>query len=118
MYETLASQSVSRVNGGTIPIEEWSSKNPFSLQRDGWQFGYFRFVGGVGISRPIANLGIQADYNGKGSVVYMPYWLLAVLTGALAVAPWIKLSKRFSLRTLLIGITLAAVVLGILTIAE
>jgi len=44
--------------------------------------------------------------------------LLAVLlSGALAAAPWIHWSKRFSLRTLLIATTLFGVLLGLVVIA-
>jgi hypothetical protein len=42
-----------------------------------------------------------------------PHWLLAAICGAVAAAPWIRWSKRFSLRTLLIAMTLVAVVLGV-----
>jgi hypothetical protein len=43
--------------------------------------------------------------------VIVPYWLLVLSTAALAAAPWIK--WRFSLRTLIIVMTLVAVVLGL-----
>jgi hypothetical protein len=43
---------------------------------------------------------------------YVPYWMVTLPIGALAAAPWIWRSKRFSLRTLLIATTLVAVVLG------
>jgi hypothetical protein len=44
------------------------------------------------------------------SEVIVPYWLLLLTTTALGVAPWITL--RFSLRTLLIAMTLVAAVLA------
>ena len=43
----------------------------------------------------------------------IPYWFLVPLSGAIAAAPWIRWSNRFSLRALLIGTTLVAVVLGL-----
>jgi hypothetical protein len=43
----------------------------------------------------------------------LPLWLPVVLTAAFAVIPLIPWAKRFSLRTLLIAITLLAVVLGL-----
>jgi hypothetical protein len=42
----------------------------------------------------------------------VPLWLPVILTATLAAAPWIRWSKRFSLRTLLIAMSLVAVVLG------
>jgi hypothetical protein len=45
--------------------------------------------------------------------VVVPDWGLALLIGAGIAAPWIRCSKRFSLRTLLIATTLVAVVLGL-----
>ena len=53
-------------------------------------------------------------FFGPGSVwlLRVPCWLALLTTGGLAVASWMKWSYRFSLRTLLIGMTVAAAVLG------
>jgi hypothetical protein len=45
--------------------------------------------------------------------VYMPYWSITLILFGVGAAPWIRWSKRFSLRTLLIATTLVAVVLGL-----
>ena len=45
----------------------------------------------------------------KGEI---PYWFLTLFSAALAAAPWLR--WRFSLRTLLLAITLIAVVLGLI----
>jgi hypothetical protein len=45
--------------------------------------------------------------------VYVPFWVLVVLATVLAIAPWLKWFRRFSLRTLLLATTLVAVVLGL-----
>jgi hypothetical protein len=42
-----------------------------------------------------------------------PYWFLIPATWLMAGAPWIRWSRRFSLRALLIATTLIAVALGI-----
>ena len=42
----------------------------------------------------------------------VPHWSLAIVSATVAAIPWIHLSKRFSLRTLLVATTLIAVVLG------
>jgi hypothetical protein len=41
-----------------------------------------------------------------------PTWFMAMCSASLAAVPWLRWSKRFSLRTLLIGMTLVAVILG------
>jgi hypothetical protein len=47
----------------------------------------------------------------------LPFWLLTITTAATSVAPWLRWSKRFSLRTLLIATTLVAVVLGLVIVS-
>jgi hypothetical protein len=44
--------------------------------------------------------------------IIIPYWLLFFFTLAVAALPWIRWSKRFSLRIALFATTLVAVVLG------
>jgi hypothetical protein len=51
------------------------------------------------------------------TITWAPHWAFILLFGTFAVAPWIKWSSRFSLRTLLIVATLIAVVLGLIMIA-
>jgi hypothetical protein len=45
--------------------------------------------------------------------VQVPYWFVSLLAAAVGAAPWISLSRRFTLRTLLISTTLVAVLLGL-----
>jgi hypothetical protein len=52
--------------------------------------------------------------NGLVTAIITPHWLPAMLSAALTVIPWISQSWRFSLRTLLIGITLVAAGLGLI----
>jgi hypothetical protein len=49
------------------------------------------------------------------SAVTFPHWLPVLISAALAAGPWIR--RRFSLRTLLATITLAAAILGLITYA-
>lgn len=56
--------------------------------------------------------GFRFGSSPRNSVASVPFWAI-VLTIALAAGlPWIQL--RFSLRTLLIGMTLVAVILGLI----
>jgi hypothetical protein len=50
-------------------------------------------------------------------IVTISYAYPIVLFGTLASVPWVRWSRRFSLRTLLIAMTLVAVVLGIIVAA-
>jgi hypothetical protein len=52
--------------------------------------------------------------NALSYQVCIPIWLIVLPLSGLAAVPWIHWSKRFSLRTLLIATTLAAVVLGLI----
>jgi hypothetical protein len=45
-------------------------------------------------------------------IIVVPFWFLTCAFAAASAIPWIRWSKRFSLRTLLIATTLVAVVLG------
>jgi hypothetical protein len=59
-----------------------------------------------------AGFEIRSNRN-SNVVVIIPYWFLVLSLGVIAAAPWIRW-RRFSLRTLLIGMTLIAVGLGLL----
>jgi hypothetical protein len=45
--------------------------------------------------------------------VYLPHWSLVTILAALAVVPWIRWPRRFTLRTLFVATTLVAVLLGV-----
>jgi hypothetical protein len=49
-----------------------------------------------------------------GFSMALPYWFLVAITGSLAAGPSIQRLKRFSLRTLLIAMTLVALGLGLI----
>lgn len=44
--------------------------------------------------------------------VFAPHWFFILVFATFAMAPWIHWSKRFSLRTLLIAMTVIAMILG------
>jgi hypothetical protein len=60
-----------------------------------WRPGYYTYRG-----------------NDGGMQLRLPYWFLVGATSAISTLPWITIRWRFSLRTLLIAMTLVAVVLG------
>lgn len=48
----------------------------------------------------------------------IPHWPVALLFGGLAALPWVKWSRRYSLRAFLVIITLLALLLGALVISN
>jgi hypothetical protein len=56
-------------------------------------------------------LGFQWKVFGNGWRAAVPFWFPTFLCGALAALPWLR--WQFSLRTLLIGITVVAALLGL-----
>jgi hypothetical protein len=58
-----------------------------------------------------SNLWFQIVRKPKWTHLYIPHWFIIAVAGLLAALPWLR--WRFSLRTLLIGMTVVAVVLGL-----
>jgi hypothetical protein len=50
------------------------------------------------------------DWRPGSTYVCFPYWFAIVVVGAISVVPWLR--WRFSLRTLLVGMTVVAAILG------
>jgi hypothetical protein len=48
-------------------------------------------------------------------LICMPHVLAAAVAAGLVAAPWVSWSRRFGLRTLFIGLTIVAIVLGAIT---
>jgi hypothetical protein len=72
----------------------------------------------VGITAALGLFSFDLEYGSTGIVIQLPHWTLVLMTGICGAAPWIRQLKwRFSLRTLLIAITLVAVVLGLIVYA-
>ncbi len=46
--------------------------------------------------------------------IQVPYWFLVAVPSCCSAAPWIRRCNRFSLRTLLVGTTLIAIMLGLI----
>jgi hypothetical protein len=69
------------------PLKKWNA----------WRYSKHNYLGGS----------IERD-------LLLPHWFLAVVVGALGAVPWIKNARRYSLRTLLLAMTLVAVTLGLI----
>jgi hypothetical protein len=62
--------------------------------------------------------GFGADRRFDVDLVMMPHWCLVLLTGAIAALPWMSWQWRFSLRTLLVAMTLVALSLGLFVLSR
>jgi hypothetical protein len=54
----------------------------------------------------------------QSSQIHVPFWFLALAIITTGAAPWIRWSRQFTLRTLLIGLTVTAVALGVAVLAS
>jgi hypothetical protein len=66
------------------------------------------------VVRPKTFAGFGVDRSTPVTVVLLPHWFAVLVFATSAAAPWMRWSKRFRLRTLLIATTLVAVVLGLI----
>ena len=67
---------------------------------------------------PIVQSSFAFTKSTSAFAVTAPYWFYILTLASLSVAPWIHLSKRFSLRTLLFATTIVAVLLGLIAVAS
>jgi len=54
------------------------------------------------------------DHAAGEAFLLAPYWLPVTIVAAFACSPWLPWSTRFTFRTVLIAMTLIAVVLGLM----
>jgi hypothetical protein len=63
-------------------------------------------------TRPL-RAGFCTGETATGYAIMVPHWFPTMAIAILAAIPWLRWSKRFSLRALLIATTLVALVLGL-----
>jgi len=64
--------------------------------------------------KPGARSRFGAYHETGFSSLQVPHWFLALFVATIGAMPWIGWSNKYSLRTLLIAMTLVAVVLGLI----
>ena len=62
--------------------------------------------------QPVARSWFKWQSSTTGYAIQVPHWFLVLVFGSIGAFPWAS-HLRFSLRTLVIGLTLLAVVLGL-----
>ena len=92
-------------------IEIGNHRHTSSVPKRAWEFRTLPLDNSVEYPKP-ALIGIYTDATGSDIQILMPFWLVTLLVATIATAPWIP--RRFSLRTLLIGTTLVAILLGLI----
>jgi hypothetical protein len=95
-----------------------TSDQGYSQMPLGYHFRFSREIYGSGPFRTIRS---QSNRMGFGvfsrwgfNIIAVPQWCPLFVTAIIAAIAWPKWAKRFSLRTLLIGITVVAALLGLL----
>jgi hypothetical protein len=85
-----------------VPISRSWTRDTFYKEHEFEEYGH------RGEPKYLRGFQLLADWTS----VLLPDWFLVLFTAALASVPWLRF--RFSLRTLLIGMTVVAAVLGLL----
>lgn len=98
-------------NAGSLFIERYMFFSGFGPFCSG-EFPARRWEDFTSWPRPVAGIGLNITDRGWCVIVSLAWPL--VFAALLAAGPWISLVPRFSLRTLLIAITLVAVGLGLI----
>ena len=96
--------SVVRALRTPLPNERWRFESEIIGDEDQWAATWSEYDIGLGFgvyNRPLAK------------ALVIPHWFSILFSATLAAIPWIRVKRRFSLRTLLIATTLVAVVLGL-----
>jgi hypothetical protein len=120
LYNPISSKTLIIVESasGRI-ILDWTVASPSAK----WKWHLTRRLHGEYWRGVLNDLHTENRYKGIGgfghygtpwhSVYRLPYWFLVLMSVLLALAPWLSWPKQFSLRTLLIVMTVAAIGLGL-----
>ena len=119
IYNPVSSETLILVESASgRVIFDWTIASPGAT----WRWHLTRPLSGEYWRGALQELQTKNRYNGFAgfgfygnpwhTIFRAPYWFSVVLVAAFATMPWIRWSKHFSLRTLLIVMTLVALGLG------
>jgi hypothetical protein len=80
------------------------------------QIVYFQSWKGMLVVRP--GMALVGSTRQDVALFRIPHWPVVLLFGGLAALPWVKWSRRYSLRAFLVMVTLLALLLGALVISN
>jgi hypothetical protein len=97
-------------------------ENPFASLEDKWHFENNKIAEIAAMVDSLDDVGfvvrgVGLKLNRDEVYVAVPYWSLVLIASFRSYASWFHWPKRFSLRTLLVGMTVVALLLGALIYA-
>jgi hypothetical protein len=105
--------SISGVSGrGEVGVDVQPYKVPFRGPAPRWHYECYEPNYNESMPREIV-LGFMFHNDANERAIIMPYWALLFPAAGFTTCTWVRWSKQFSLRTLLIATTLIALLLGL-----
>jgi hypothetical protein len=104
----------------TLMLSSWSINGGMVVQVTYAPYGYNWYLHQTSLSQPefsASKVYFFSHFQLLPNHVALPHWSVVVLSAAFGVLPWIKPSRQFSLRALLIATTLVAALLGAIVYA-
>jgi hypothetical protein len=99
---------------GKLNCLRFEKSNLVPVTQMGWRWGSKRITELPSPPKAVpTTVGFAWNSYNNGVHVFVPYWFLCTVAAGFAALPWLPWAKSFSLRTLLIGMTVVAVVLGL-----
>ena len=99
------------IDYGQLELFSTNDSPPAEL-KSGWHWKALRHSGPPSLRTFVSPRSNKFGFYNE--LVVIPFWFPVFFTGAMVAANWIRLSRRFSLRALLIVMTLIAVMLGLI----
>ena len=102
----------------------WVGQNDLALNPNQWTLWQQYPLRGQVFSAPnfestqVSSLGrlvVMTRWGSKYGEIFLQHWIVGLIAAALSASPWLR--WRFSLRTLLIAITLVAILLGAIVVS-
>jgi hypothetical protein len=114
LYATGIREQILNLPGNLVFVDESVTSTSINYEPPGWKYYAYE---GVRSEEVEFRWRFTLPSSPQHRLVPVPHYLAVLAIGVAGVAPWMRWSKRFSIRTLLIATTLVAVVLGAIVYA-